>query len=286
MKNIFKIFITLLLLYLIYYKRTIIVSSVLSSINLFNNSIFPSIFPIMIISDFILSTNIINLLTNSFGIIFSNIFNLSNISIYPFIMSIISGTPSNSKYIKDLLNNNYISKEESIKLLCICMNYNPLLIISLTNYLNLKDSITIILLNIVCNILVGIINRNYKICKKDNNYKSLDFNLVNSINNTINSLIGILGIVTLFNIITNILPIKHPLITGIFEITNGLNLINNISINYKRKLIYTGILMSFSGLSIITQIKSIINDTLDYSLFYKSRIIHLIALITLICIIY
>lgn len=286
MKNIFKIFITLLLLYLIYYKRTIIVTSVLSSINLFNNSIFPSIFPIMIISDYILSTNIINILTNTLGLIFSKIFNLSKISIYPFIMSIISGTPSNSKYIKDLLNNNYITKEEAIKLLCICINYNPLLIISLTNYLKLKDSIIILILNIICNILVGLINRNYKITKKNNNYNEQNFNIINSINNTINTLINILGIITLFNIITNILPIKHPLITGILELTNGLNLINSITSTYKRKIIYTSILLSFSGLSIITQIKSILNDTLNYSIFYKSRIIHLILILILVNIIY
>ncbi len=286
MKNIFKITITLFLLYLIYYKRTIIVTSVLSSINLFNNSIFPSIFPIMILSDYILSTNIINILTNTLGLIFSKLFNLSKISIYPFIMSTISGTPSNSKYIKDLLNNNYITKEEAIKLLSICINYNPLLIISLTNYLKLKDSITIIILNILCNILVGLINRNYKIIKKNNNYKIQNFNIINSINNTINTLINILGIITLFNIITNILPIKHPLITGILELTNGLNLINNINITYKRKIIYTSILLSFSGLSIITQIKSILNDTLNYSIFYKSRIIHLITILILVNIIY
>ena len=92
----------------------------------------------------------------------------------------------------------------------------------------------------------------------------------------------------LANIINNLLPIKHPLITGIFEITNGLNLINKTNITYKYKLIYTAILMSFSGLSIITQIKSIFNkeNTLNFSLFYKSRIIHLILFIILIYILY
>ena len=117
---------------------------------------------------------------------------------------------------------------------------------------------------------------------------SKKFNLVNSIANTLNTLISIFGIVTFFNIINNLLPIKHPLITGIFEITNGLNLINKTNITYKYKLIYTAILMSFSGLSIITQIKSIFNkeNTLNFSLFYKSRIIHLILFIILIYILY
>ena len=46
--------------------------------------------------------------------------------------------------------------------------------------------------------------------------------------------------------------------------------------------------MSFSGLSIITQIKSIFNkeNTLNYSLYYKSKIIHILLFIIIIYIFY
>ena len=284
MKNIFKILLIFMFILLIFFKRNIIVLSTIESIELFNKSLFPSIFPIMILSDFILSTNFINILSNTIG----KIFNLNNISIYPFFMSSICGSPSNAKYINDLLTNNYINKIEAIKLLSMCNLFNPLLIISLTKYLNLKDSIIIIILNIFINLIIGLINRNIKIEALNKSFISKKFNLVNSIANSLNTLISIFGIVTFFNIINNLLPIKHPLITGIFEITNGLNLINKTNLTYKYKLIYTAILMSFSGLSIITQIKSIFNkeNTLNFSLFYKSRIIHLILFIILIYILY
>ena len=284
MKNIFKILLIFMFILLIFFKRNIIVLSTIESIELFNKSLFPSIFPIMILSDFILSTNFINILSNTIGKVFSKIFNLNNISIYPFFMSSICGSPSNAKYINDLLTNNYINKTEAIKLLSMCNLFNPLLIISLTKFLNLKDSI----INIFINLIIGLINRNIKIEALNKSFISKKFNLVNSIANSLNTLISIFGIVTFFNIINNLLPIKHPLITGIFEITNGLNLINKINITYKYKLIYTAILMSFSGLSIITQIKSIFNkeNTLNFSLFYKSRIIHLILFIILIYILY
>ena len=288
MKNIFKILLIFIFTLLIFFKRNIIVLSTIESIELFNKSLFPSIFPIMILSDFILSTNFINILSNTIGKIFSKIFNLNKISIYPFFTSTICGSPSNAKYINDLLTNNYINKTEAIKLLSMCNLFNPLLIISLTKYLNLKDSIIIIILNIFINLIIGLINRNIKIESLNKSFISKKFNLVNSIANSLNTLISIFGIVTFFNIINNLLPIKHPLITGIFEITNGLNLINKTNITYKYKLIYTAILMSFSGLSIITQIKSIFNkeNTLNFSLFYKSRIIHLILFIILIYILY
>lgn len=288
MKNIFKIIFIFTVLILIFTNRDILIISTIESIELFNKALFPSIFPIMILSDFILSTNLINILSNYIGKVFSKIFKLNKISIYPFIMSCISGSPSNSKYINDLLINNYISNNEAIKLLSMCNLYNPLLIISLTNYLKFKDSIIIIIINILINIIIGLINKNYKIDNINKEFKSKRFNLVNSISNSVNTLISIFGIVTFFNIVNNLLPIKHPLITGIFELTNGLNLVGKISVSYKYKLIYTGILLSFSGLSIITQIKSVLDkkNTLNYSLYYKSKIIHILLFIIIIYICY
>ena len=51
------------------------------------------------------------------------------------------------------------------------------------------------------------------------------------------------------------------------------------------KLIFTVIMMSFGGLSILMQIKSILKDAnLDYSLYYKSRIIHLVLFMLIILI--
>lgn len=284
MKNIFKILLVLFILFLLFTNKEILIYSTLQSFDLFNKAIFPSIFPIMILSDFILSTKLINVLSNSLGILFSKIFKVNKCSIYPFIMSCLSGTPSNAKYINDLLENKSIDVKEAEKLLSMCMLYNPLLIISLTKYLEFKDSILIIVINIIINLIIGLINRNYKIEIKNEVIKNKKFSLVNSINNSINTLLSILGIVVLFNILNNLLPIKHPLITGIFEITNGLNLVGNVISSYKNKIIYTGILLSFGGLSIITQIKSIFKNenTFNYTLFYKSRIIHLILFVLLI----
>ncbi len=288
MKNIFKTLLCFLFILLIFTNRNILINSTIESIDLFNRSIFPSIFPIMILSNFIMSTNIINLLSNTLGIFFSNLFNCNKCSIYPFIMSCISGTPSNAKYIKDLLDNKCITKNETIKLLSMCMLYNPILIITLTSYLDRKDSILLVIINILINLFIGLINRSIKVEIINKPILIKKFNLIETINSSINALLSILGIIILFNIINGLLPIEHPLITGIFELTNGINLINKSLTTYKNKILYTGVLLSFGGLSIITQIKSIFKEenTLDYTLFYKSRIIHLILFIIIIEIIY
>ena len=108
---------------------------------------------------------------------------------------------------------------------------------------------------------------------------SRNFNLINSISKTIDTLMLVLGSLVLFIALSSLISYDHPLLDGIFEITNGIK--ENFFIeNYNYQLLFTGILMSFGGLSIQTQIKSILKDyKLEYSLFYKSRIIHLIFFI-------
>ncbi len=280
MKNLVKNIFIIIILVLLFIKRPIIISNIINGIDLWKRSVFPSIFPIIIISDLILSSNLINIISNIFGPLFSKIFKLSKYSSYVFLMSLLSGSPTNAKYILDLLNNKAIDNKEAIKVLSMSLNYNPLLILSITTYLKYEDRLYLIIVNIISNLIIGLFNRNYKCNINNNSIKSKKFNIVESINNSINILLLILGSIITFITLSSIIPIKHPLISGILEITNGLNIINNIDYLYKYKMIFTSILMGFGGFSILIQIKSIFKDTsLDYSLYYKSRIIHIIIMI-------
>jgi len=280
MKNFIKNMLIIAVLICIYIKRPYVINSIINGIDLWNKSVFPSVFPIIIISDFILSTNLINIISNIIGPFFAKVFKVSKYSSYVFLMSLASGCPTNAKYIKDLLNSKVITNEEASKILAMSLLYNPLLIITITPFLKLSDSIYLIMINIICNIIVGLINRNYKCSILNNKISAKGFNLVNSIDNAINVLLLILGSIVTFITINAILPINHPLLGGILEITNGINMLNTDYLIYKYKFLFTGILMSFGGLSILTQIKSIFKDiSLDYSLYYKSRIIHLIFML-------
>ncbi len=266
----------ILLIILTIIKRPTITTAIIEAINIWITNIFPSLFPILIISDLIISTDLINIITNIIGPFFSKLFKVSKYSSYVFIMSLLSGCPSNAKYTKDLLDYNLISKEEAIKVLSMSLLYNPILILTITSYLNKEDSCFIIIANIIINIIIGIINRKFY-CQVKHNEKMLNrnFNLISSISKSIDTLMLVLGSLALFIALSSIIPYSHPLLDGIFEITNGIKEIVFIE-NYNYQLLFTGILMSFGGFSIQTQIKSILKDyNLEYSLFYKSRIIHL-----------
>lgn len=281
MKNFLKNTLFLLFLTLVIINRPKVTYAILEGIKLWKNSVFPSIFPLMILSDFALSTSIINVISNTIGKPFSKIFKLSKQSSYVFLLSALSGSPTNAKYIKDLLSHQYIEKKEAEKLLAMTYLYNPILILNITSFLPVKIGVYLIITNILINIIIGIINRNNKI-----NYtptiklEPQKFSLVESINKALNVSLLILGSIITFIALISLIPLKHPLISGIFEITNGITSLKSYDFSLKYNLIFISIMLSFGGLSIITQIKSIfINDKLNYSLFYKSRIIHLILFI-------
>ncbi|MDD4795795.1 MAG: hypothetical protein PHG03_04485 [Bacilli bacterium] len=277
-----KVSIVLLVILLII-KRPTITTAIIEGINIWITNLFPTLFPILILSDLIISTDLIKVLTSFIGPIFNKLFKVSPYAAYVFWMSALSGCPSNAKYIKDLLDHNLISKTEAVKILSMSLLYNPVLILTITSYLNKKDGYFIIIANIVINLIIGFINRGV-ICgiNLDKILIPKDFNLVSSISKTIDTLLLVLGSLVLFISLSSLLPLNHPLLDGIFEITNGIKEIEYI-INYNHQLMMTGILLSFGGLSIQTQIKSILKDyNLEYSLFYKSRILHLFLFILII----
>lgn len=279
MKNFLKISLFLLLLCLCLVKRPDLINGIIYGIDIWKTCLFPSIFPLLIISDFALSTNIIKIISNSIGLIFKKIFNIPKESAYVLFMAFFTGCPSNAKYIKDLLDNQIIDNNSAIKTLSIAQLYNPNLIITITPFLTFKSKVFLIIGNLFCNMLIGLINKhipcNYYSAAK----KQIPFSLTNSMNNAINTLLGILGTIVTFSALTSILKINHPLFIGIFEITNGISKINTDEIN---ALFMTIIMLSFGGLSIIYQIKGILKEyKLDYTLYYKSRIIHLILFLIL-----
>ena len=277
MKNIFTKLIIFFFFILIFIKKDIMYYTIYSTTLIWFKNIVPNLLPMFIITSLIISSNLIITICNLFGKIFSKIFKTSKYGIFVFVLSLFTGSPSNAKYIKDLIDNNLISITEGNKLLLFTTNYNPLLIYSLlTLYLDKKTSIILIIIVILSNIIIGFLNRNMEYDEIQNNYNSKSINLSKIIKETIDTLLMILGTLIVFNIIINILPINNLLIksiiNGTLEITTALNNINFLNINTNFKILLSIIYLSFGGISIHTQIKSIFPDT-NYKLFLKNKLL-------------
>lgn len=275
MKNFLTKFIIFIFFILIFIKKDIMYYTIYSTTLIWFKNIVPNLFPMFIITSLIIGSNLIINICNLLGETFSKIFKTSKYGIFIFILSLFTGSPSNAKYIKDLIDNNLISTSEGNKLLLFTTNYNPLLIYSLlTLYLDNKTSTIIIIIIILSNIIIGLLNRNLEYDKINSNYKIKKINLSKIIKETIDTLLMILGTLIVFNIIVNILPINNlffkNIINGILEITTALNGIRYLSINTNFKILLSIMYLSFGGISIHTQIKSILPDT-NYKLFLKNK---------------
>ena len=71
------------------------------SYKLWINNIFPSLFPFFILSEILIRFGFVEFISEIFKGIMQKIFHIKGEAAFVFIMSMISGFPSNSKYVKE-----------------------------------------------------------------------------------------------------------------------------------------------------------------------------------------
>lgn len=284
-----NIFVFLFIIILFRYSN-IVKISVTDGVNLWLDKIFPSLFIMFIINDLIINLDILDFLNKLINPIFNKLFNTSGNSSSVFLLSIFSGTPSAAFIIKEMLNNNKISINDANKLISFTFFSNPLFLYNILSLsFNKYIVIKIILIHYLSNIIIGLIfrnkyeNINIEITNKKSN-KNLFLILPNAISKSLNTLLMILGTIVFYIIITNLLieiismnNIFEVIFKGILEITQSLSILNKInSISVIKEIIALSII-SFGGLSIHSQVLSIINDTkIKYINFFIGRILHIL----------
>lgn len=274
--TIFFLFIMLIL------NRNDVKLSVINGFTIWVEQLLPALFPFFVFSDMFIASGVANDLCKKIGPLFAKIFNTTKYSFFIFFISLVSGSPTNAKNIKNMLDNGYIFKDEAEKVLCFTCFFNPLLIYSITTlYLQNSDSIKIIIIIYLTNIILGLILRFKKVkINKLVKIKENKISLTSSIKNNIMSLIGILGTIITMLVLSTLIKTNNVYINNIFngllEITSGLINLSVINFSYNTKIILTIIYLSFGGLSIHMQIKSILKDAVNYNLFYLTRLLAII----------
>ena len=262
-KNICIIMLSLLFIILLFKNPSISKNSINYSFNIWLNNIVPSLFPIIIINDILINYNFIKIVSPLFYKLFNKIFNLSYGGTYFFIMSLFIGTPANAMLLDNLLKNKYIDINEANKLIYVCYFSNPLFLYNILSLIFDKYIvIKIIIVHYIANFITLFIIRN-KYNYKSNNMiinekKSFFDTITESSKKAINSMITILGIISFYMLIVNYFKF-NCLLTGLFEITNGL--FSLIKYSSSNKVLLALIIINFGGLSIFSQIKSILEDT-------------------------
>lgn len=300
LSNIGSLFLLLILLINILMKSDIVYSAINNAFIIWKENLFPYLFPLFVISELLISFGFVELLGALGQNITKKLFKVKNETSYVFFMSLLTGFPSSAKYISQLYKNGNLNDQEATKILMFTHFSNPLFIIGTiaTAFLHTP---TLALLIFIChyipNIIIGILFRNYYPLKEEKKSYSFLKNiqriwqkptknfgalLGTAILNAVNTLLLILGTISIFLVITNILnsiinfgDIGNTIINGLIEMSQGLKYVSLLNISTHLKLTLSVIFISFGGFSVHLQIMSILSNTnVKYSLFLLSRMIH------------
>jgi len=290
-----------------------ILNAVSTSFDIWIHNLFPSLFPFFVLSEILVNYGFIELIGELFKPIFEKLFKINGSAAFVFFMSLISGFPSNAKYTRELYNQGKLTEQEATKILMFSHFSNPLFIlgtVSLTFLQDKKIGLLVLICHYITNIIIGLLIRNYHPSpktkshfsfkkaivemhnKRIHNDKRFGSIITNSLMNSIHTLLLILGVVTTFSIITTIIDnnfhpslISKTILSGFLEMTQGLKHASLLSISVKAKALFIIAILSFGGLSVHTQIVSIISDTkIKYIPFLLARILHVIISIILLLI--
>lgn len=253
---------------------------VLDYTQLFITKLFPAVFLFFILSSLLIDYGFVEFISKTFHI--------NGAIFYVVLMSMISGFPSGSKYIRELLDKKIINLNTANYLITFTHFPNPLFVFGTVNYIVRNNLLCMYILIslIVANIIIGIIIRpkeKTSFSKESSNYHSFPYYLSNAVNSSLKVVVLIYGTSLFFFLIStfilkyiNLSFYGNMLVSGLFDLTKGVVSVNAIP-NDILKCIFIIVFISFGGISIHMQVKSIIESSgISYKNFFIGRIFQLI----------
>ena len=295
-------------------------SGTISGLKLFFNAVLPGLFPFMLLTKLLTEIGFLFKITTKFDKFSYKLFGTPGVSIYAFLMSILSGYPIGAKIISELYEKNLITENEAKKISIFCTTSGPIFVIGAVGigmFKSMKIGLLLYFSHIISAIALGIIfnifakkstpNKPSNITKKLLLNQNENIMFV-AITNTVNSLFVVAAYITMFYLFTELLntlkiipfaintlsPIfskinisKNTLtgiVYGIFEVTRGaLQLSLNIT---PTSISFCCGIISFSGISIIMQSMSFLkNCKIKTHTFLLTKCVHFV-LSCLICLIF
>ncbi len=256
----------LILIFLIFKNYSIVLTSSINAVELWLYKVFPYLFIMIVINDTLINLG------------FEKVF--KNNSIYAFVMSLLSGSPTSAVIIGSLFKQGKMSKENANITLMFTYFANPLFLYTMLNAIfgNTNITIKLMLIHYLSNFIIYLIWRK-KLNMNTQNDVTTKFDISGSIKKAMTTTTMVLGAITFYLVISDILKL-NVIFRGLLEMTQGLNML--INSNLSNPDILAIIFISFGGLSIHTQVKCILDEAnLEYKYFLKGRIYQTIIAVIL-----
>lgn len=293
----FTIGLSIIILYIILNPKQCI-NFTISGAKLFFFSVFPSLFPFLVVMNLIFMFGGIEIYSKLLGYLICKPLGLPKECSIVLLASVFCGYPLGAKYACEIYDRNLIDKATFKRLLNIASNGSPLFIIGTVGTSMLQNSTfgyILLISNILSCFVMGIIipRHNNKLEYNKNrpslgNDIPMDMNigiaLKTALEEAVKTCISIGSFVVIFSVLINIIKssgfysttlnhicnaisispnILDASILGTIEITNGCNIISKAPILPTGKLLICSFLIGFGGLSIASQV---------YSFIYKYKV--------------
>ena len=273
-----------------------------NGLTLWATCVVPSLFPFFVITNLLSHTKVVSFTGKLLDRLMRPLFNVPGVGGFAFVMGLISGYPVGAKIVSDFRENGLVTKDEGERLLAFTNNSGPLFILSSVGiglFGDTKTGLLLLCTHVLACITVGIIlgkfskksddsvkNRATNLGSNSVTFKNLGEVLGSSINSSISNILMIGGFVVIFSVIISILNQTHtldllskffnpilsflgfdlsfakPLLSGILELTNGVNLVSNVHIKaISQNVILCAFLLGFGGFSVLLQVFSIVAKT-------------------------
>lgn len=263
----------LILEFIILFNSNEVINSVIESTRIFVFSVFPSLFPTMVLGLLITKLNLYTIIPTYIKKLFNILFNFNEAHINIFLSSMICGSPSSAIFIKEYLANGLISKNEAKYLMKCTIFINPLFVvgtIGIKVFNSRNIGVLLLILTYITNMIKAFyFRKNFKShFMKKNTVKEPVINIfIATIKKSMLALLNILGFIIIFNLlITLITYIFNPniyittFINIFLEITSGIIKISGLNINIFIKIFISYISLSFGGICILMQAKSVLSN--------------------------
>lgn len=269
-----------------------------SIVRIFLEIVMPSLFPFILFSNILIYSNFFELFKKSaICKLIGKFFGINKTCASSVLFGFLFGYPNGSKFVNELYIHKKISYKEAEYLLLFINSSSPAFILSSVGigmFKNIYVGVLLLFSHITASVIIGKIY-SYKYIKEINKKAMLEENvscaltfdvIAKSITNTLKAMGMILGFMTIFTILNNLilsfggkevsnLKLIKSISLCMLELTGGLNNLMNENISFKKLIMLSSAFLGFSSLSIIFQIFSTVYlNNFKIKTILKGKLLH------------
>ena len=281
-----------LLLFLFFYPKESLQASC-QGVDLWFHTVLPTLLPFIILSNILIRSGLILPLLSRFNPLWNRLLGLSSGGAYAWFLGVFCGYPMGARLTANLCREGKITREEGTYLLSFCNNASPMFLsgfLALQKFQDTSLMIPVYLIYYTAAVLTMIF---FRICyhrfsirssctKKETSHPLSPGELMDvSIMDGFDVIARLGGYIILFTIYAHLLaricaplPLLHPVMAMLLEITTGTGAV--LSTAWKFQLKFTFVLAgtAFGGISTAAQTASMIRGSgLSFSSYLKAKLL-------------